>query len=228
MASIKLNPLVTSISGSIGNATIQRNASGVTIRQKPININPRSVAQLTRRIQIRQVQVAWQALTDTQKNYWLNFSNYYKAYCKKNPTVLLSGYQLFLSYNMLRLSAGLSILSDITFTITPFNDVSGTCIFHEDELGYNFENAFFIDEWLPLLKCSRPLIRRITPNSVKLRCIPINFMIDTEIEFTPGYLSIYGSLPAVGNFIAISIQFINKYMPVVQSPFLTIHEVSPI
>jgi len=49
MARIKLSGILSEISGSVSGMTFQNSLSGLTLRKKPIPLNPKSQSQLNQR-----------------------------------------------------------------------------------------------------------------------------------------------------------------------------------
>ena len=89
MARVKLGPLITDISGSIGGMTIQRNKFGITLRQKPIPVYKFTPAQITIRTYIATIQAAWQNLTDAERLQWNRFLDFSGQTINRDPSVKL-------------------------------------------------------------------------------------------------------------------------------------------
>ena len=119
MARIKLGPMVTNISGSIGGLTIQRNRFGITMRRKPLPPTSSTSAQYNVRQKIITIQKAWQDLTDAKRLQWDRFLDFSGQSINADRSVKLSGHALYLKYQLFRLLAGFSLLIDLTYVPMP-------------------------------------------------------------------------------------------------------------
>jgi hypothetical protein len=115
MARVKLSPLLSEVSGSIGSSTFQRSLGGVMLRNKPIRKPKGSVLQNQTASYVAQVISGWKNLTAAQRIEWNQFAEYIPHFMKFNKSRRLNGYNLFCKYNLLRLQSGLTILSTVTF-----------------------------------------------------------------------------------------------------------------
>ncbi|GAG93436.1 unnamed protein product, partial [marine sediment metagenome] len=119
MARIKLGPLITDISGSIGMATIQRNRFGHTLRLKPLPKKSSTSAQYNVRLYIITIQKAWQALDDDQRLQWTRFIAFSGQTIRKDKSVLTSGYNLYLTYQLYHLLNGQELYTTIQYAPLP-------------------------------------------------------------------------------------------------------------
>jgi hypothetical protein len=115
MAKIKLSPLLTSISGSVAGSTFQRSLGGHILRSKPLKRNVLSEKIQISKAYMSQVIAAWHNLTSAQQTAWYQYANFSPFGQKKEKSRALSGYNLFVKYNCIRLAAGLSILNATNF-----------------------------------------------------------------------------------------------------------------
>jgi len=110
MARVRFSGLVVDIRGSIGSTTLQKNAYGYTIKNKPNVIRPNTSFQdFTKRNFLQTIQ-AWQSLSQIQQSQWNSFAETTKQFSKNNISAQLSGYALFTKYNMAVLQGGHDII----------------------------------------------------------------------------------------------------------------------
>jgi hypothetical protein len=216
MARIVYSGLIQEIGGSVGGSTFQRNAFGHTIRSKAIASKSLSDRQQESRLWMSQVIAAWNALSAADKAIWDRAVSFYFQFAKRNGTSLLTGRTLFLKYNLVRLQAGLSIL-------TTFNYLSP--IFHNYIFSvYNVVSTYNCiatdqtlvssNHWL-LASLSAPLT--ITSSS-KLCNIKVCKITDFDIsyyKFETDYIARYGRLLAVGEYVDVKIKVFATDMPVI-------------
>jgi hypothetical protein len=115
MARIKLSGILSEISGSVSGMTFQNSLSGLTLRKKPIPLNPKSQSQLNQRNSLTYLQNLWFELSQVDRNKWIYFISWSNQSQKHNTHLLLSGYQLFIKYQSARLIAGLPVLTSFVF-----------------------------------------------------------------------------------------------------------------
>ena len=101
MARVAFSAILNSVQGSVGGSVFQKNRSGFTLKNKSVNVNKNSSKQNSARRYLSELIIAWQGLSDTNKNLWENFSNFHPVLNKNNVNVNLTGYQLFLKYNLI-------------------------------------------------------------------------------------------------------------------------------
>lgn len=123
MARIKLGALITEMSGSIGGFSVQKNHYGTSLKVKNNPIRSISQSQSMRRGEISSLIPLWQNLTEAQRLQWNNYTSYNRQTAKNNSDSLLSGYNLFLKYNVLRLYAGLEVVLTPTYGLSNFVNI---------------------------------------------------------------------------------------------------------
>jgi hypothetical protein len=220
MASITYNPIVSNIRGSVGNATFQRGQAGYIIRHKPFSSKSPSSSQSLHRNLILQIHNEWHSLTPEQVSRWNNFSSYYKTFANKNPSVLISGYALFLKHNFLLLCAGNAMLLSIVYNQNIFANPSGSSYMGAGTFGYDLDDAFNQTSWVVLLKVTPPLPFRTATPQKYFRVIIPTVISSFQLEIYTQYLSLFGRMPTHNEFVYFSIQFVNKKMPISQAPFI--------
>lgn len=117
MARIKLSPFLSDIRGKLGTAVFQGGKSGLILRQKAFGSKKRTSGQQAVRQNMIAVKNEWSNLSSSDRLSWLSFASFYNKPHKNDMKKFLTGYELFLQINMLRLSGGLSVLKVTTFEL---------------------------------------------------------------------------------------------------------------
>jgi len=105
MAKVKLNG-ASVISGTIGGQVYSRNRGGAYIRQWVKPINPNTTAQSATRSLFANLSNNWRALTEAERTTWNVGSANFPKTDRIGETIVLSGQQLFMSFNRNQQSAG--------------------------------------------------------------------------------------------------------------------------
>ena len=214
MARVKLAPLVTSISGSIGGLTIQRNKYGTTLRAKPLPILSATAAQLVIRAYMREIQAAWQALTDDERLQWNRFLDFSGQTIKHSNSVKLSGHSLYLKYQMFRLICGESLLTTITYV--PMPEVPNFLKFFLAFPNFSLHLDGIIDcsDYIFMLKVSSPRLptRAFSPKGL-LYASTVYFDAST-FTISSSYTALFGALPSVGMSLHYSLTWFSMLAPI--------------
>lgn len=219
MARVKLSPLLTEISGSIGGITIQRNKFGLSIRQKPIPLDKFTPAQAVIRAHIATIQAAWQDLTAAERLQWNRFLDYSGQTIRRNNSVKLSGHALYIKYQLFRLLAGFPLLTTITYVtmpeVQPFVAVTniGT------HLNVTFQSALDVSEYFFVILLSNPrqASRAFSPSGLRVCSTsypPIDY---TTYDIKSSYLAAFGALPVAGSYLHYVLQWWSVKSPVIGS-----------
>lgn len=214
MARVKLSPLLTDISGSIGGMTIQRNKFGMTLRQKPIPLNKITPAQITIRTHIATIQAAWQELTDTQRLQWNRFLDFSGQTINKDRSVKLSGHSLYLKYQLYRLLTGMSLLTTLTYVPMPtISEVVGLTV---DVASLQMELSASCDhtKLFFMFFMSNPRHENRAPSRHGLRYMSTVIATGTVFQIKDAYIEAFGILPAVDTWAHYSIRFFSVLAPV--------------
>jgi hypothetical protein len=220
MARVQFSPFITHIAGSVGNATLQRNQSGVTIRTKPRYKISNSPSQISNRSNLSYLQTLWRSLNSSQQAAFTSFLGYISVKCKHNSDVTLSGYNLFLKHNLMLMSAGASPITDITYQLNDYVNTDNGFYVGNNIFGTDMNDAFDVNSWLPLFKISPPLNHFYrTPPPVMRVLIP-TIIEDFELEIYNQYVKLYGTFPSASFYVYYSLSFLNMLMPVSQAPYV--------
>ncbi len=226
MARVKLSPLLTEISGSIGGMTIQRNRFGITLRQKPIPFYKFTPAQYNVRQKIITIQAAWQNLTDAERLQWNRFLDFSGQTIKRDKSVKLSGHTLYIKYQLFRLMYDLSLLTTITYTPMPSFSIFNY-IFHEfGDYTVSFDASVFHTSYFFLIKLTSPRHANKAYSAQGLRFMKVNVATGVNFSINTVYLAAFGALPAVGDTLHYAIQYFSITAPVFSGVFTGIMPVT--
>lgn len=206
MARIKYTALIEDIRGSIGGTTFQANAYGYTIKRKPNMIRPNTQYQQIQQIYLSQAVKAWNELTDAQRIDWNTWASTYPQYAKHNLSSELSGFAVFTKLHVLRFMSGFNVLANPTYTSYALDTLSYTLVLSGGVLTLNVFSTTESEFWYLNVSASRPF----QPSKNFVGTAPRYFFsannVTNPFGITAAYLSRFGSLPAVGDRIAISIR----------------------
>lgn len=221
MARIQFSALVSSITGSVGGGTLQKNRYGYTLRNKPIPINRRSTNQNAVRGVVSYLQGQWQNLSYDQRDSWNEFLNYSPTYSRNSQDRLISGHALFLKYNSVRMMIGESALLSFDYSVVAsqylaprfFRD--STTIPGVDSLfvamasGLDLSYANFLCRVSDAFVTSK---RKAISKARVCQTVPV----DSEVyDLTDSYLEIFPSLPTIGSQVWAEVTLINMQCPVI-------------
>jgi hypothetical protein len=227
MARVQFSAALNSIRGSVGGSTFQKNKAGYTFKNKQTSLRSASVSQYTARNFVAELLYLWQSLTDVQRNAWSIYVNYFPTYCKNSKNVLLTGYQLFIKYNLIRLHAGFNPLINISYetpyNYTPFVGFSADV----DSLFIEFNDDVEPDFWSALVKLSPPKRPNSPVNSKIYKVVKLSGLSGAIQDITANYVNVFGQLPHAGQYLCHIITIFNVNCPAIQAPFKSIEEITP-
>jgi hypothetical protein len=196
MARIKLSGILSEISGSVSGMTFQNSLSGLTLRKKPIPLNPKSQSQLNQRNSLTYLQNLWFELSQVDRNKWIYFISWSNQSQKHNTHLLLSGFQLFIKYQSARLIAGLPVLT--SFVFEPINYPLLTFdLYNSGSTFYAlFSDWVSSDQYFFNLFLTPPVNVGTSYRNVGLRFMPVSYHVDRQYYLINPYLNAFGSLPS--------------------------------
>lgn len=214
MARIKLGPVVTDISGSIGGITFQRNKFGLTMRAKPLPLYSKTPSQLTIRSYISKLQGDWQGLEDADRLQWNRFLNYSGQTILRDRSVLLSGQGLFIKYNLYRLLCGLPVLATILYATMPHYSLPDYLSRIGEGLFLHFPLLVFPEYWFFIFKVTNPRHSGQVYSSKGLRFMVTRFEESDTFDITDPYIKAFGVLPLVYSWYHYNILFFHTNCPI--------------
>ena len=217
MARVKLSPILTQASGSIGGITLQRNKYGMTMRQKPLPIDHGSSAQYIVRQHMITIQAAWQNLTDAQRLQWNRFPDFSGQTINRDRSVKISGHSLYLKYQLFRLLSGYSLLTTITYIPMPTPVQIAGLIIAADSLILETEDTVTHSAFFFLFRVTTPRHENRAPSPRGLRYMFTTPATEQEFQIKEAYKTAFGILPAYHSWFHYSLQSFSVLAPVYSS-----------
>src|SRR3990167_1454841 len=121
MALILPGTTIADIRGKIGGSVFQKSSAGISVRNKTSAVNPRSINQMSTRSIMKQVQNAWQNLTELERTTWQSYQNFQNQKQKNIIGNKINGHQLFLSINTKFAQYAQPLLTSPAFTKSPLD-----------------------------------------------------------------------------------------------------------
>lgn len=104
--------ILAAASGSIGGVTASHGRSGQYVRARTVPVNPSSPFQNQVRIIFGNLSIAWQTLTDAQRDSWATYAANVPVRNRIGDTIFLTGHTMYIRSNVVRIQAGLSRVDD--------------------------------------------------------------------------------------------------------------------
>lgn len=206
MARITYGTFITEINGSIGGTTFQRNQYGFTGRNKSSITRILSENQRRTRSILALVTQAWLTIGQSNRDAWIAWAISHPVPTKHSPLSVLSGFNYFVKYNCIRLITGTTILQTpnpgvISLPlITPTISLVGGALYLNTHPTIDYYDGFANYFLSPAQKVTKGynigVTRYIISDTVRI----YNF------DITSFYLSVFGSLPQVGDTIFFEFQ----------------------
>jgi len=92
----------TSASGSVNGATYSRNRFGAYVRARANPVNPNTTRQSEARARFAVAIQEWSALTQPQRDVWIDYANAVPGLNRVGDTVTLTGQNMFVRCNTMR------------------------------------------------------------------------------------------------------------------------------
>jgi hypothetical protein len=106
MALVKFGGGITAMSGSIAGNTFARNATSYYVRARTKPVNPNTTYQVAMRTYVKYLTQRWRdTLTPTQRLTWQAYANGVSMKNKLGEVIHLSGFNMYIRYNSVRLQA---------------------------------------------------------------------------------------------------------------------------
>jgi len=100
MARIIYGAIASSINGSVGGTTFQRNRYGSTVKNKPTIVDPNWPKQNDNKLRLQQQVTRWRNITNAQRAAWNTWATTYPQPTRLDPTKYLNGFNLFVAWHM--------------------------------------------------------------------------------------------------------------------------------
>jgi len=216
MARVEYGSLLTSIHGSLGGHTFQDNKFGHTLKNKPMQPAPLSSAQRQNQINLSLVSQYWRSMTTYQQSQWSDFASTYPQY-PYGSSVALSGFQVFCKFNIYQLTIARTIIDypvSEPVTTTDFAPVLTSNL--PDLLLLYYNQTSSITGNLYGIGVSQDLPYNNAVSRFKNRICGVSTGGLPYLDFSDKYISYYGRLPIVVNWVKIEIQefnYIIQFLP---------------
>lgn len=112
MASVKFSALVSEMRGKLNGSVFSKNRSGNYLRNKVTPVNPQTSLQQNVRALLASVSQSWRALTQAQRDAWINAAPNFPYTDVYGDTKVLSGQAFYNQLNLNLLKVGGSMITD--------------------------------------------------------------------------------------------------------------------
>ncbi len=215
MARIIYSAIVENIRGSIAGTTFQGNKHGYTVKKKPNIVNPRTNSQALRKAGLSAATRAWRDLSTADRNSYNSYASTYPQYAKHNPSSQLSGYEVFVKWQALRFVLSGNIADTPSFTQPAADSI--TYALKRDGAAFEItvSGSDGSGDWILAFFMSRPFT--VSQNFIGSRTRYISNEDNTNGDktVTSQYTSVFGSVPSVGDRVALDVTLIGLAAPVV-------------
>jgi len=213
MARIIYSGLIDNIRGSIAGTTFQNNKYGYTVKTKPNMTKPGTSYQSRSKAILSYVTRSWRELSQSQRDAYDTFAATYPQYAKHNPSAELSGYAIFIKYNVLRLLRNTTILSSITGTPPTPDTLTYIVDLLDPLLRIAIDSTTDSGTWDILFFISRPFTASQNFIGTAPKYVTYDVNADSITDITGDYLARYGLVPAVNDIVALDTVLIAQDCP---------------
>lgn len=206
MARIIYTALVESIRGSIAGTTFQRNAYGYTVKKKPNMINPNTPDQQFQKTIFARAVRAWNQLTTAQRADWDTWASTYPQYAKNNPSSQLSGFAVFTKVHVYRFMTERVVKTNPEYTQYAQDTIDVNVTLAAGVLRLDIDSVLESEEWWCLFFISRPFSDAQNFVGSKPKFVYYSTNVSDTPDITTVYTNKYGSLPSIGQKLAVDLQ----------------------
>jgi len=210
MAKFTPGAIISEIRNKIAATVFTKNASGNSIRNRSTPINPRSTKQGLRRQILASLSAQWRGLTQAQRDGWNNGASNFPQSDSLGQTVILTGAQLFVRSN-----ANLILIGAAQITTIPVPASFAVLAIGASTMAAGVLTIAFTVT--PVPAGFNLVVRATAPVSQGKQFISesaFRFLqvlapaAATPIVGTVAYAAAFGSAPAAGTKIFVSIQLV--------------------
>lgn len=118
--------LLAQASGSLGGTVFSRNRGGMYTRSRSVPTNPNTGAQAAVRANLAMCSQAWMLLSDANRSAWATYAANVAMTNRLGDTVFLTGQQMYLRTNCVRVQCGLTPVDTgpTTYNLGEIGDIS--------------------------------------------------------------------------------------------------------
>ena len=211
MATVKLGALVTHIKGSVSGTTFQSSATGLTMRNKPINVGAGTHAQSHVRNINAILNNYWTNLTDAQRSVWASFSNYTNGVGTTNQRKKSAntGKTQFFAVNFWLIQYGKPVLITPTIT-TPLAAVTPCPPYYtQSSTLINYTGTLDATQEILVTRVSLPQSLATNTANTGLRTLVYLQSSGDSQNWFPAYQNVFGILPSKNKKYWIYYQIVN-------------------
>lgn len=210
MARIKFSSLISDVAGSVGSATFQRSAYGPTLRNKPIQKRSSTASQQMIKQYMNCIQYSWHDLSDADKEYWNAYVSYSNSKSKHNASSPLSGYALFVKYNMYLQLLGQAIVTAPSYELLPeYNPALVASWIDASTFQLYFAGTSLFVNQYPIIKLSQPVRPGTAFNKSLLKFVSLVYVEEGLYDPSVRYTELFGLTPAASSILEYSLIFIH-------------------
>lgn len=213
MGRIVFGAIATEIRGSVGGTTFQGNAYGFTVKNKANMARLQSVAQNELHRLITFVSQYWLTLTQAQRDHWTAFAISHPVSSNNNPAAVLSGYNYFLKYNLIRGVGGVVPMDEPTDGTLSFPSFSPSLWLDSGHLWFNLNAGGPYMDMAYNFYLSPPTKKTQGYRQSSTRYIENANMNSSWQDCNANFLKFFGKLPSVGDRIFAEVQPWGQYIP---------------
>lgn len=217
MARVKFSSLVSSIDGSINGNTLQRNAYGNSIRNKPIPTRSQSATQNANHVVMYRITQLWNSLSEAQRNAFDRFLSYSPDFAWNNSASRLSGYNLYLKWQYYILKSQGVFITDIVYSPIIKPTFLPAVVRSGGTLDFNPNPASADPNVWYQLRISPPAMVASAINSNRLKTILFSVVDDGAIGIVTPYYDTFGVVPESGQTLTIGITAFSIINPIIFS-----------
>lgn len=211
MARIKFTALVSEIAGSIGGSTIQRNAYGHTIKNKPNMVNASKTLQNFRKISFASNAQKWRTLSVAQRNIWTALALSQPVPSRLNPDSNLNGFNYFSRYhNYLNVYDPTATLTNPTGVFGSLSDYANTITLIGGVLTWEPTWTLTGTNWVGLLYVTKSMgAGQEFVHDTPIFIADLTGSIGSSTIITTAFIQKFGQLPSTDDYLGTKVVFVN-------------------
>jgi hypothetical protein len=190
------------------------------LRNRPRPVKQGTPLQLERRAMMMKLHAAWSNLTSDQRQKWNQYISFASPTTNRDKSILLTGHDLFLKYNYLRLLYNLSVLTEPAYQLPvqlpQVRDVT-------DDAGWLdlwLTDAYFTwTYWKPIVRISPPRRESQAFSTVRLKYIGVPDYLASTIQYRNKYVNLFGMPLSDGDIVHIELKYFNTLAPIISQTF---------
>jgi len=216
MARVQVSALISNISGKLNGSVFQRTQGGLIIRNQSAKINSNTSRSNLHRVGITIIQNSWQQLSNTNRLLWETYAIFLNKKQKNNPTLNVSGQQLFIYINSIRLALSNVntlfipwLLSTPVLVAIPQAIKINLIVINFGDITVTFDRAIDDSKEVVILFLSRPLTASQQSPNQKLTLMKSTTLNGYDFICTSYYAEVYGRVLNAGEYVQARVAVYN-------------------